>query len=63
MRDRLSDVGLSDICEMKRGLKRGLAVFWLKACDLFVYLNLHFRSYQFEEVTSTFVANIHQVDV
>ena len=34
--------------------------FWSKACDLFVYLNVHFRSYQFEEeVPSTFVANIH----
>ena len=34
--------------------------FWSRACDLFVYLNVHFRSYQFEEeVTSTFVANIH----
>jgi len=38
--------------------------FWSKACDLFVYLNVLFRSYQFEEeeqeVPSTFVANIHQ---
>jgi len=23
--------------------------FWLKACELFVYLNQRFRSYQFEE--------------
>jgi len=23
--------------------------FWSKACDLFVYLNVLFRSYQFEE--------------
>jgi len=35
----------------------------VKACDLFVYLNVHFRSFQFEEVEleeapSTFVANI-----
>jgi len=40
--------------------------FWSKACDLFVYLNVRFRSFQFEEeeeqeVPSTFVANIHQV--
>jgi len=34
--------------------------FLVKACDLFVYLNLHFRSSQFKEVTSTFVTNIHQ---
>ena len=34
--------------------------FLVKTCDLFVYLNLHFRSFQFEEVISTFVANIHQ---
>jgi len=38
----------------------------VKACDLFVYLNLQFRSFQFEEeqeqeVPSTFVANIHQM--
>ena len=31
----------------------------VKTCDLFVYLNVHFRSYQFEEeVTGAFVANI-----
>ena len=34
--------------------------FLVKTCDLFVYLNLHFCSFQFEEVISTFVANIHQ---
>jgi len=37
----------------------------VKACDLFVYLNIKFRSFQFEEeelkVPSTFVANIHQM--
>jgi len=33
--------------------------FLAKTCDLFVYLNLHFGSFQFEEVISTFVANIH----
>jgi len=32
----------------------------VKACNLFVYLNVQFRSFQFEEVQSTFVANIHQ---
>jgi len=42
--------------------------FWSKACDLFVYLNVRFRSFQFEEeeeqeVPSTFVANIHQARV
>jgi len=26
--------------------------FLVKTCDLFVYLNVHFRSYQFEEVQS-----------
>jgi len=32
----------------------------VKACGLFVYLNVRFRSFQFEEeVTRTFVANIH----
>ena len=40
--------------------------FWSKACDLFVYLNVRFHSFQFEEeeeqeVPSTFVANIHQI--
>jgi hypothetical protein len=38
----------------------------VKACDLFVYLNIHFCSFQFEaeeleEVPSTFVTNIHQL--
>ena len=37
--------------------------FLVKTCDLFVYLNLHFRSIQFEEVISTFVPNIHQFPV
>ena len=32
----------------------------VKACNLFVYLNVQFRSFQFEEVQSTFVTNIHQ---
>ena len=27
--------------------------FLVEACDLFVYLNVHSRSYQFEEVVST----------
>ena len=27
--------------------------FLVKTCDLFVYLNVHFRSYQFEEVHSS----------
>jgi len=35
--------------------------FLVKTCDLFVYLNLHFRSFQFEEAISTFVANIHHL--
>ena len=34
--------------------------FLVDTCDLFVYLNVHFLSFQFEEVKSTFVANIHQ---
>jgi len=33
--------------------------FQLKTCELFVYLNRHFRSYQFEEVPSS--QPIHQV--
>ena len=38
----------------------------VKTCDLFVYLNVQFRSFQFEEeeqeeVPSTFVANIHHI--
>ena len=35
--------------------------FLVKTYDLFVYLNLHFRSFQLEEIISTFVANILQV--
>jgi len=36
--------------------------FLVETCDLFVYLNVRFRSYQFEEEgTSTFVPNIHQI--
>jgi len=36
------------------GLAKGAGEGWscrfqLKTCELFVYLNLHFRSYQFEE--------------
>ena len=35
---------------MKKGAGEGWSCrFWLKACELFVYLNLRFRSYQFEE--------------
>ena len=38
----------------------------VKACDLFVYLNVQFRSFSIrrkeQEVPSTFVANIHQLD-
>jgi len=34
--------------------------FLVETCDLFVYLNVHFRSFQLEEVKSTFIANIHQ---
>ena len=42
--------GLSDVSEMKKGAGEGWSCrFWLKACDLFVYLNQRFRSYQFEE--------------
>jgi len=34
----------------------------VKTSDLFVYLNIQFRGFQFEEeeVTTTFIANIHQ---
>ena len=39
---------------MKKGAGEGWSCrFWLKACELFVYLNLCFRSYQFEEVLSS----------
>jgi len=35
---------------MKKGAGEGWSCrFWLKACELFVYLNQRFRSYQFEE--------------
>jgi len=35
---------------MKKGAGEGWSCrFWLKACELFVYLKLRFRSYQFEE--------------
>ena len=35
---------------MKKGAGEGWSCpFWLKACELFVYLNVQFRSYQFEE--------------
>ena len=35
---------------MKKGAGEGWSCrFWLKACDLLMYLNPHFRSYQFEE--------------
>jgi len=58
MRDELSDMdyqiwiiryGLSNVSEMKGAGKGWSCRFWLKACELFVYLNLRFRSYQFEE--------------
>ena len=42
--------GLSDVSEMKKGAGEGWSCpFWLKACELFVYLNRRFHSYQFEE--------------
>jgi len=51
------------ICEMKGGWWRMELPDLVKACDLFVYLNVQIRSFQLEEeeqeVPSTCVANIH----
>jgi len=59
--NRLSDVGLSDVSEMKKGAGEGWSCrFWLKACELFVYLNQRFRSYQFEEQQVLSSQTFHQ---
>ena len=48
----------------EEGAGEGLELpFLVKTCDLFVYLNLHFHSFQFEEVIRTFVANIYQIHI
>ena len=36
-------------------------LFIVKTSDFFLYLSVHFCSFQFEEVRNTFVTNIHQI--